>query len=282
MSLLSSILLLLLVPGCFIAYWMLMGATKRRQREKVENYQFPSQWNTILEKNVPICARIPGEQLKRLKKCILVFLEEKVFEGCNGQEINDEVRVTIAAQACLLLLNGRSDFFPGVSTILVYPSSFLREDTASHGTVNEGERTLVGEAWKGDYVVLAWDHALSGSINARDAYNPVLHEFAHQLDVADGWFDGTPPLPKGMQYSAWSSVLAEEFNALSEVYESGKTQKEVLDEYATTNKAEFFAVATEAFFEKPQKLKEKQPKLYQQLQLYYALDPTEWSDAELP
>lgn len=273
--LLFTIILLIAVP----AYWALTSQRKRSRREKLLAKEFPEDWKKILAENFPLYQKLPNELRTKLERHINVFLAEKRFEGCAGLEITDEIRLTIAAPACLLMLNHISDYYPGVSSILVYPSAFVGKDIelmGDSGAYSEGQSTRIGEAWKNDYIVLAWDHAYSGVRNSDDGDNTILHEFAHQLDVADGWFDGTPPLPSQARYRTWTKVLSDEFDTLSDGYRSDTLKKPVLSAYATKNEAEFFAVATEAFFEKPSKLREQHEALYSELRQYYGLDPLQW------
>jgi Mlc titration factor MtfA (ptsG expression regulator) len=195
---------------------------------------------------------------------VAVFLDEKNFEGAGGLEMTDEIRVTIAAQACVLLLHRDTDYYPGLLSIVVYPSTFKRK---SHKHGLEGEATLLGESHSYDRVVLAWDSVRSGAANMHDAHNVVLHEFAHQLDYEDGLYDGTPALPNRSAIRTRAKVFSEDFAQLSAEGDA------VLDGYGAENSAEFFAVATETFFEKPEQLRSTHPKLYEQLALYFKQDP---------
>jgi Mlc titration factor MtfA (ptsG expression regulator) len=208
---------------------------------------------------------------QKLRDRIQIFLDEKPIEGAGGLEIDDTIRVTIAAEACLLLL-GRDELedFPDVEAIVVYPHAY-RAPTRQHlggGVVLEGAEERLGEAHQRGLVVLAWDAVEQSARDARDGHNVVLHEFAHQLDMEDRWADGAPPLERRAMYGPWARVLGAEFQALQEA-----RGKSVLDRYGATNPAEFFAVATEAFFEKPLQLRNKHPELYEELALYYRQDP---------
>jgi Mlc titration factor MtfA (ptsG expression regulator) len=210
---------------------------------------------------------------RELEGHIQVFLGEKYFEGCGGLVVTDEIKVTIAAQACLLLLHRQTDYYPGLITILVYPTTFVgrTQEHIGGGLVVEGETERLGEAWTSGVVVLAWDEVRRASGDIRDGQNVVLHEFAHQLDQQDGSFDGAPILDSPGQYTTWARVLGDEYERLRRDAALGRST--VLDDYGATNPAEFFAVATECFFEKPSQLKRKHPELYEQLELYYRQDP---------
>jgi Mlc titration factor MtfA (ptsG expression regulator) len=233
-------------------------------RAKVRARPFSDEQRAILEKNVPYVAKLTAEEREELVGHVQVFLDEKSFEGAGGLEMTDEIRITIAAQACLLLLHRDTDYYPGLLSIIVYPSTFVRKGRKG---MLEQDTTLLGESHSFDRVVVAWDSAKLGAKNFQDAHNVVLHEFAHQLDYEDGLYDGTPELPNRSAIRTWAKVFSEEFKALAEHGDS------VLDSYGAENSAEFFAVATEAFFEKPVQLREKHPELYAQLVLYFQQDP---------
>ena len=231
-------------------------------RSKVREQPFVH--DAILEKNVPYVAKLTPEERAELKRHILVFIDEKNFEGAGGLEMTDEIRITIAAQACMLLLHRDTDYYPGLLSIIVYPSAYLAKKR--HGKIEESQARL-GESHAYDRVVVAWDAAKQGAKNFQDAHNVVLHEFAHQLDYEDGLYDGTPELPNRSAIRTWAKIFSAEFQELAEHGDS------VLDSYGAENSAEFFAVATEAFFEKPLQLRQKHPELYEQLVLYFKQDP---------
>lgn len=246
---------------------------RKWRRSRVRKKEFPAAWVEILKRNVPLFSRLTDADREELKRDLLVFLDEKRFEGCAGLEITDEVRVTIGALACMLLLREKHDYYPDLVTILVYPSRYkaTQRELLAHGVVREGESTRLGESWSGGNVVLSWDAALAGAKDMRDGQNVVLHEFAHQLDQKDGTPDGAPELARWAMYGPWAQVLGVEYQSLKS--DKGKRQKTLIDKYGATNPAEFFAVVTEAFFEKPRQFKEKHPELYEQLQLFYGQDP---------
>lgn len=234
----------------------------------------PAAWRALIEKNVPFFRRLSPADQAELLGHVLVFLDEKRFEGCGGLEITDEVRVSIAAQACVLLLRAPDpDYFSDVSTVLVYPSAYVAPsiERRPDGTIVEGGGVRLGEAWTRGEVILAWDHVLGGAADVRDGHNVVLHEFAHKLDQEDGAADGAPVLPARSQYVAWARVLGAEYQTLRTAVD--KHRRTVLDAYGATNPAEFFAVATECFFEKGGAMRRKHPELYEQLQQLYRQDP---------
>ena len=232
---------------------------------------FPDDLRAHLERNVPYLRKLDDAERKKLEGLVQVFLAEKSFEGCGGLELTDEMRVTIAAQACLLVLHRDGDLYPELASILVYPSTFRAKTVrAEGGVVVEGDQARLGESARGT-VVLAWDDVLHGGRLTHDGHNVVLHELAHQLDQEDGAADGAPILDRRSQYGAWARVLGHDYEELAEAVE--RHRKSDLDEYGATNPAEFFAVVTEAFFERPRELERKHPALYAQLREYYRQDP---------
>jgi Mlc titration factor MtfA (ptsG expression regulator) len=234
---------------------------------------FPAAWLGILRERVPYYGVLSHDEQTELRQLIRVFLAEKRFEGCGGLEITDEIRVTIAAQACILLLNREHDYYAGLHSVLVYPSSYLASSqfVDGAGVWHEGHQTRLGEAWMRGAIVLSWDAVRRDSGDFHDGHNVTLHEFAHQLDQQDGAFDGAPLLEKRSHYLSWARVLMKEYRALGEAAERG--QETLIDQYGATNPAEFFAVITEAFFETPKPLKEKHPELYAELKKFFHQDP---------
>jgi Mlc titration factor MtfA (ptsG expression regulator) len=245
----------------------------RWRRKAIRRRPFPAEWRAIIEKNVPFAACLPPADRTELEGHIQVLLEEKYFEGCGGLQITDEARVTIATQACVLLLHRETDYYPNLVSILVYPSTYLVPggQRAADGLVAEGSQARLGESWARDVVVLAWDSVLSGAADIHDGHNVVLHEFAHQLDQECNAGQGVPVLPRRSMYVAWARVLGHDFEQL--VRDTQHHHRTLMDQYGATNPAEFFAVATETFFEKPRRLREKHPQLYSQLQQFYRQDP---------
>jgi MtfA peptidase len=253
----------------------MFGFLKRRRREQLRSEPFPDEWDAILRRNVPLYDRLDDADRAELQGHVRVFLAEKHFEGCGGLELTDEIRLTIAAQACLLLLHRETDIYRRLVTILVYPSAYVARSVQSlgGGLVLEGEQGRLGEAWGSGsgVVVLSWDDVRTGASDARDGHNVVLHEFAHQLDQEDGAADGAPILEHRSRYVTWARVLGAEYEELRRASSAGK--RSVLDDYGATEPAEFFAVATECFFEKPAQMKRKHPALYDELKDYYHQDP---------
>ena len=246
---------------------------KERRREKVRERDFPAAWREIIERNVPFVRNLPPADRRELEQNILIFLSEKNFEGAGGLRMTDEIRITIAAQACTLLLHRKTDYYPGLYSIIVYPSAYIAPQKVQQGRgiVIEGMQPRLGESWTRGAVVLSWDDVLAGAADIHDGHNVVFHEFAHQLDSQDGKMDGAPILSDHSMYTTWARVLGQEYERLQQDTALGR--ETLLDRYGATNPAEFFAVATEFFFEKPRQLRQQLPQLYEELRHYYKQDP---------
>lgn len=260
----------------------MFGWLKRRRREAIRRRPFPTAWQAIIQRNVSYAARLSSEDQHELAGHVQVFLTEKRFEGCGGLQITDEMRVTIAAQACILLLHRQTDYYPQLVSILVYPAAYVVPGGARtpDGFVADEPQARLGESWRRGVLVLAWDSALAGAVDAHDGHNVVLHEFAHQLDQESGVGNGAPLLPRRSMYVVWARVLGHEFDAL--VRDVERHHRTLIDQYGATNPAEFFAVVTEVFFEKPRQLRSKYPELYLQLQQFYCQDPATPPDPAAP
>ena len=255
-----------------IAAWLIY---RKARYKRLLSKTFPHEWEMIVRKNVPLYNRLPALLKNQLHGLVQVFLSEKKFEGCGGLLLTDEIKVTIATQACILLLNRKTSIFKKLHTILVYPSTYIAKTLSSDGIItNEGHSIRLGESWRNGPVVLAWDSVRGRTSNIEDAHNVVLHEFAHQLDQEDGSADGAPVLKNRSSYITWAKILSREYESLKNIEKNGAWS--YIDIYGAKNPAEFFAVVTEAFFEKPRQLKKKHPELYNELCGYYNLDPAEW------
>jgi len=245
---------------------------KRWLGRSPESRPFPPEWSEILDQNVPLAQMLSETDRRELERLILAFIEDKHFEGAGGFEMNDEVRVTIAAQACILLLHRDTAVYPDLDTIVVYPSTYVARTKSFDGpVVIEGDVARLGESWERGLVVLAWDAVRRGTSNVRDGHNVVLHEFAHQLDQEDGTMDGAPDLGSRARYATWAHVLGEEYADLVERLHAGRRAD--IDAYGATSPPEFFAVVTEMFFEKPAQLRARHPELYATLADFYQQDP---------
>ena len=266
-----------------VALWLLVAAAiwrafiyPRARRKRLDNTSFPKPWLAILRRNLTVYKSMWPDQQAQLRKLIVRFLADKNFEGCAGQQITDEIRITIAAHACLLLLNRPTHEYADLRTILVYPSAFTvkRDSHDENGLVSNSQHVLAGESWSNGKIILSWDNVTSGVRSFRDGQNVVLHEFAHQLDHESGSSNGSPLLYSKNAYASWAHVLSSEFEALRRA--STKHRDSLIDEYGATNPAEFFAVVTEVFFEQPHQLEQRHKALFDELLNYYKVDPREW------
>ena len=256
---------------------------RRRRRSQLRSQAFPEAWVKILSDEFGIYAKLPTPLREMLHQHVRVFLEEKNFEACGGlEEVDERMRLLIAAQACVLLLGLKDHrYYPKLRSVLVYPGAFHDARRKTFHLADDDDREIrLGESWTSGSVILSAESVVAGARNEDDGMNVVMHEFAHQLDQADGVGDGAPILAQSAvyedsgDYEAWARVLGENYQEmLDDLFER---RRPVLDPYGATNPAEFFAVATETFFEEPERLQKEAPDLYAALQKFYGLDPVAW------
>jgi Mlc titration factor MtfA (ptsG expression regulator) len=227
----------------------------------------PDEWIPMLEAKVPFYAGLEGETRERFHRRLKVFVWEKYWIEAGGMEITDEVRVVIAAAAVRLALHLKQSVYNRLTEIVVYPSHYKHPDK---GLDDSHEAVVFGEAHAWGTVVLSWDAVVGGLANPEDGHDTATHEFAHVLDRNTGHFDGTPVLRAFGDYKPWASVLTVHFDRLRA---GRKKQRRMMRNYGATNEAEFFAVATESFFERPERMFENAPDLYALLKRYYGFDP---------
>jgi Mlc titration factor MtfA (ptsG expression regulator) len=273
----ALILIAVLCAGLALVYGLPAWRLQRVMRKPID----PA-WQALLARNIPIYSRMSGELQHQLDKLVQQFLYQKKFVGCDGLVVDDEMRLTIAGQACLLLLNRFTRVYPDLDTILVYPSAFMvpRKQVDAAGVVTEARQDLLGESWGDGRVVLSWDHVQRGAHDWTDGQNVVLHEFAHQLDSESGSNNGAPYLGSETNYRNWSTVLSRDFANLR--VDAMYRQQSVMDHYGATSPAEFFAVATETFFEKPWQMAARHGELFNELFKYYRVDPRAWQPQPEP
>lgn len=264
---------------------MVFGWMKEHHRQALIAQPFPAEWEGYLHANVHFYGKLPTDEQARLRDILRILIAEKSWEGCGDLELTDEIRVTIAGQAALLLLGMPHDFYPNVESILVYPTAFRMPKprdrdlfnpvvgiwSGSGRVVDQESTPRLGEAWWQGPVILSWQDALAGGRNESDGHNVVLHEFAHKLDDRKGAADGVPTLADQAQYDNWAEVMSAEYQALLDDTHHGRPT--LLDHYAITNAAEFFAVATECFFERGAPMRQSHPRLYDALSGFYHQDP---------
>jgi MtfA peptidase len=274
----SNALIVLLLTAIAIAWIWLNPILTNLKRRRLKNKPFPLHWADIIEQNLPFYQYLPESLQKRLRDRINILLAEKQFIGCGGLQITDEIKVIIAAQACLLLLSDREDYYSNLTSILVYPSAYLVNTKKYLGgfLVEERQEVRLGESWDKDRIVLSWEQIKYDIKHWRDGHNVILHEFAHQLDAGDGSVNGVPLLDRKIDYRIWAQVFEQAYKKLLGNIE--RDSPTVINEYGATNPAEFFAVVTETFFEKPRQLRSQHPELYEQLKGYYQLDPFLWNE----
>ncbi len=258
-----------------VLLWYLRKYVRNARRGKLFKTPLDASRIAILQKYVTLYSKLPQSLREELHGHINIFLDEKKFIGREGIEITDEVRIVVAGNACLLLLQGNKRRFTGFSSILIYPNAYVAHEVQHDGLITtEQPSRRAGESWVRGPIVLSWANVHSGSVNAEDGHNVVIHEFAHKLDEQSGHMNGLPVLNNESDYKAWNKVLSEEYGALHGRAERGVNK--VIDEYGTVSPAEFFAVASESFFEKPVQMKKRLPELYRQLQTFYNIDPVSW------
>jgi len=268
-----------MVDGIILSLFLLIltillghPVVKKLRRERLKRRPFPQQW--LLERAVPIYRRLPPPLQAQLHGHLQIFLDEKQFIGCAGLLITEEIKVTIAAQACILLLNRETDYYPQLKHILVYPAWFIvNHEVSDEAGVHTLERQiLAGESWESGKVIISWESVQYDTQHIHDGANVVFHEFAHQLDHESGTTNGAPLLNN---YSMWAAILNQEYQKLREKVLS--REPSLIDYYGANSPAEFFAVVTETFFEKPYPLRNQHPQLYEQLKNYYRVDPCQWT-----
>ncbi len=246
---------------------------RNRRRKKILAAPIPEHWKAILDQNVSQLSRLTASQRALLYQRVQIFVEEKYWEGCNGFEITEEVKLTIAGQACLLTLGFTSDCFDRLKTILVYPDTYVAKETLlnSIGVLTEGTSFRLGESWGQGPIILSWESIREGGEIPDDGRNVVVHEFAHYYDAVDQQFNGTPLLNSSEEYERWNQVMTVEYQALVSQLKQG--HETFIDPYGATNPAEFFAVCSEHFFEQPREMQEYSADLYETLKMFYQQDP---------
>ena len=252
----------------------------RDRRREILDSPFSPAWLSHLRRNFAYFALLTSSEQSRLCDDLRIVVAEKNWEGCGALAMTDEIKVTVAAQACLLLLGMPHDYFAGVQSVLIYPDDYqavekkaLWRGPYASVIIDEEPAGRRGQATAWGTVVLSWTGVLSGGSSPESALNLVFHEFAHELDYQDGSSNGVPRLPNEGLSAEWAEVMTAEFDVLVRATQEGR--QSVLRAYGATNAAEFFAVATECFFGRPQQLCEAHPRLYKVLRAYYQQDPAE-------
>jgi MtfA peptidase len=252
---------------------MIFSWLRRRRRQRILAGPFPEAWLVYLKRNVAHYQYLSEAEQARLRDDLRIFAAEKHWEGCGGLQITDEIRATISAQAMLLVLGMEHNYFDRVLSILVYPYAYraVTPDEETGQPIPQPASDRLGEAHYRGPVILSWREVLEDGQHPSHGKNLIFHEFAHQLDMLDGVVNGTPPLQDDAQRLRWKEVMTAEYQKLVEASEQRRAT--LLDKYGTTNEGEFFAVATECFFDSPVPLTHRHPQLYDLLREYYRQDP---------
>lgn len=267
----SSVLLIVLIAAGVFGWRTL---SKRQVRAQLLATGLTASQRVIIADQVPLLGNLPSDLRDSLEGKINLFLEQIEFIGCDGLEVTEEMRLSIAAQACLLVVNIDA-WYQNLRTILIYPGAFKSIDKSHDGyVVTERETVRTGESWNRGPVILSWEHSEAGAQNHTDGYNVVLHEFAHQIDDLSGHTDGVPVLANDHSYADWERVFVEAYDIHVRNVEAGR--RTVIDAYGAEGYEEFFAVSVEVFFEKPVVLKREEPEVYEQLSRLFRLDPETW------
>ena len=244
------------------------------QQEVLASRLTDAEWQ-IIRREVPLIRKLPPHLMAPFEGKVALFLNQVDLVGCNGLEVTDEVALSIAAQAALLVV-GTDAWYRHLTTVLIYPGAFKSKQTRQDGyVVTEEEVVRLGESWSRGPVVLSWRDAQQGGLNDDDGLNVVLHEFAHQLDDLSGQTDGAPPMAPGQDFDTWAKVIVQAYDRHVANVEAGR--RTVIDAYGATNHEEFFATAVELFFERPHALKQAEPEVYDQLALLLNVDPGSWT-----
>lgn len=259
----------------FFVFERLRQYLRQKRHERLRARPLSDNYLGILQSNVPLYSCLPEGLQADLCANINVFLDEKEFHGRGGLDITDEMRLTVAGNACMLLLNRPNIGFPGFKTILIYPQTYTASQQERNGAVVvQSSSHRAGESWHRGPVILAWNDVIFGSRGRGDGFNVVIHEFAHKLDEINSVIDGVPVLDNKVAYMEWARVFSKDYQAFVEKVQYGSDV--AIDDYGATSPEEFFAVCTESFFEKPHALKKHWPDLYQQLAGFYKVDPASW------
>jgi Mlc titration factor MtfA (ptsG expression regulator) len=255
---------------------MLLSWWKKRRRTQILRQPFPDAWEEILRAGVRHDAVLPDNQRIKLRRVVQIIVAEKNWEGCRGLEMSDEIRVTVAALAAILILGFEDRYFDALQTILVYPEDYVvtEEKALAGGATISQESERLGEAHRRGVLILSWKEVRANGLEPGHGQNLVFHEFAHQLDMLNGEFDGTPDLPTRELRERWARIMDREFRRLQQA--DRRRRDTLLDPYGATDPAEFFAVATECFFDAPQAMREVYPELYDLFRAYYRQDPAAW------
>ncbi|MEM1099976.1 MAG: M90 family metallopeptidase [Pseudomonadota bacterium] len=255
-----------------LGLWQWRVRSRRARRAALLSQRLTDAERAVVQERVPLTARMPSALRERLEGKMVLLMDQVEFYGAGGLEVTDEMQLTIAAQACILVA-GNEDWYETLRTIIIYPGAFKSRQPVQDGyVVTERDAVRIGESWSRGPVILSWADSERGAFVDDDGHNVVLHEFAHQLDDASGAVDGFPVV--GARAAAWAEVFDEAFERANRLLDIGK--RPFLDPYGATAPEEMFAVAVEAFFETPREMAREEPALYRELSAYFRQDPAAW------
>ncbi|MEM1129149.1 MAG: M90 family metallopeptidase [Pseudomonadota bacterium] len=248
--------------------------SKQKHRKELLSSALTDDQRAIIDADVPLLHNLPADLRRKLEGKMALFLDQVTFYGNGGLEVTEEMKVSIAAQACLLIVNNDL-WYDNLRTILIYPNAFKSKQARQSGfVVTEKEIVRTGESWNRGPVVLSWAHSKAGALDDHDGHNVVLHEFAHQIDDLSGQANGVPLLGKDQSFAEWEHVFVKAYKDHVHAVETG--HRTLIDPYGAETHAEFFAVSVEVFFERPHEMKRQAPEVYGQLAKLFRLEPAAW------
>lgn len=270
----GSMTIFLLLFFVAISPFVFLQVRSSRKRQRLLGMSLMPDQKAVIERDVPIVRKLPAVLRSKLDGKISVFLDQVEFVGPGDLDVTPEMELSIAAQACMLVL-GRDIWYDNLRSVIIYPGAFKSRTQRHSGyVVTEEETVRLGESWSHGRIVLSWEHSQSGAADDSDGHNVVFHEFAHQIDDLTGSTNGVPLLSEGQSFAEWESAFLTAYEAHVRDVQSGR--KTVLDAYGATAHEEFFAVAVEVFFERPEALRRDEPEVYAQLVKLFQLDPATW------
>jgi Mlc titration factor MtfA (ptsG expression regulator) len=271
-----TVAIILVIAAVVIAVLLGRPLWQAHQRRQLRARPLPAAWRAHLERELRFYGALPAELRARLDGLVQQFLAEKEFVGCRGLEVSLEMKLTIAAQACLLVVNRPAQVYDDLYSVLIYPAAFVAPDEHHDeaGVVHRHDQVLSGQTWDTHRIILSWDDVQASAIERGAGFNVVYHEFAHYLDAEDGRVNGAPFLGEPAHYERWSRVMNEEFAKLRAA--AARNEPTLIDPYGAEDPGEFFAVVTETFFELPLELREEHAALYEEFRRFYRLDPAGW------
>jgi hypothetical protein len=267
-----------------LAIWLIPHYYQAWRRQRLRAKGLTPEQQQLLRECLPFYHSLPQELQTELRANMSLFLRDKEFVGCNGLRVTEQMCITVAALACLLLLQREHRCYPDLHTVLLYPDTYVAAETHVENYVEtSGQSAREGEAHYRGPVVLSWADIEQDMQHPEEGRNLVLHEFAHKLDEEDGIYNGRPVFSAAGEGADWAQVLSREFEALRALANREETEQPlVLDIYGAESPAEFFAVATEAFFMRAEEMRRAHPELYRQLRYFYRVDPASWRSESPP